>query len=173
MKGTLRRWFEDRLRERITLSGALYLGAMLMVGMAAFASANNLLFLLLAAMLATLMVSGFISRLGIASLELDIQLPEHICARADTAARFVLRNEKRWFPSFSITVAGVEDSVLTRSLYFPVIPGRATLEETVNVRWSMAKWAVTAPSQLIVTVVWAEPVSATVTEPVKVQFTKW
>jgi uncharacterized protein (DUF58 family) len=136
MKGRLRRWFEDRLRERITLSGALYLGAMLMVGMAAFASANNLLFLLLAAMLATLMVSGFISRLGIASLELDIQLPEHICARSDTAARFVLRNEKRWFPSFSITVAGVEDSVLTRSLYFPVIPGHATLEETVNVRFA-------------------------------------
>jgi uncharacterized protein (DUF58 family) len=136
MKSRLRRWFEDRLRERITLAGALFMAAMLLVGLAAFASANNLLFLLLAVMLATLMVSGLISRLAIAGLELDIQLPDHICARADTAARIVLHNEKRWFPSFSVTVEGVEDSTLTRSLYFPVIPGGASLEETVNVRFA-------------------------------------
>ena len=136
MKGRLRRWFQDRLRERITLAGAVYLAAMVLVGVAAFTSANNLLFLVFAVMLATLMVAGFVSRLGIAGLELDLVLPKHLCARAETVARIVLHNDKRLFPSFSITVAGIENSVLSRSLYYPVLPGGATLEETVNVRFA-------------------------------------
>ena len=36
------------------------------------------MFLILAAMLATFMVSGFVSRLGLAGLELDLILPQHI-----------------------------------------------------------------------------------------------
>jgi len=135
MKGKLRRWFEDRLRERITLAGAFYLAAMVLVGVAAFTSANNLLFLIFAVMMATLMVAGFVSRLGIAGLELDLVLPQHLCARSETVARIVLHNDKRIFPSFSITVAGMENSILGRSLYFPVIPGGGTLEETVNVQF--------------------------------------
>ena len=50
MRG-IRAWFHARVRERITLIGALYVVALLLTGLAAFASANNLLFLILAAML--------------------------------------------------------------------------------------------------------------------------
>ena len=35
----------------------------------------------LAAMISTLLVSGFVSRLGLAGLELDLVLPQHISAR--------------------------------------------------------------------------------------------
>ena len=129
----LHEWFDARVRERVTLIGALYIVALVLTGLAAFASANNLLFLILAAMLATLMVSGLINRLGIAGLELDVRLPEHISARRKTPARLVLRNAKRRIPSFSIQVVGVEDSVFTTPVYFPVVPGRAELETTVEV----------------------------------------
>jgi len=131
----LRNWLELRVRERVTPTGLIFLAALALTGFAAFASANNLLFLLLAAMLATLLVSGFVSRLGIAALELDIQLPDHICARRSVPARVLLRNAKRWMPSFSIRLVGVEDSVFTTELYFPVVPGRGTLETTVDVRF--------------------------------------
>jgi uncharacterized protein (DUF58 family) len=47
-----------------------------------------------------------------------------------------LRNEKRWMPSFSVHVSGLEDSLLETALYFPVIPRGATVEETVNVRFT-------------------------------------
>lgn len=121
------------MRERVTPAGAAFAAAMALTGLAAFASANNLLVLLLAAMVAALMVSGFISRLGIAGLELDIQLPEHISARRPAAARVLLRNEKRLMPSFSIHLVGVEESVFTTPLYFPVIAGGGTAEASVEV----------------------------------------
>ncbi len=43
--------FAGRVRFQITATGLLFLAAILLVGMAAFLSANNLLFLVLAAML--------------------------------------------------------------------------------------------------------------------------
>ena len=98
----------------------------------AFASANNLLFLILAVMLATFMVSGFISRLSLAGLELDFLLPEHISARRKLLARIVIRNTKGWMPSFSIHVTASGDSGLSFPLYFPVIPGGARVEEPVE-----------------------------------------
>lgn len=131
----LRRWLRMRVRERVTKGGAVYIAAAVMVGLAAFLSANNLLFLLLAAMLATLMVSGFVSRLGLSGLELDILLPDHICARRATTARVLLKNDKGWMPSFSLHVTGVEDSVFMGALYFPLVPGGATIEETMEVRF--------------------------------------
>ena len=121
------------LRQRVTRGGLLFSLASVMVAVAAFVSANNLLFLLLAAMLATLLVSGFINRLSLAGLELDFVLPERVSARRKVAARISLCNGKSWMPSFSIRVAGRRPSVFSSTLYFPVIPGNSRLEETVEV----------------------------------------
>ncbi len=132
-RSRIRAWFRARVRERVTLIGAVYLLVLLLTGLAAFASANNLLFLIFAAMLATFMVSGLINRLGISGLELDVRLPEHISARRKTPARMLLRNVKRRMPSFSIRVVGVEGSAFTTPVYFPLIPGGAELETTIDV----------------------------------------
>jgi len=131
----VRRWLEHRVRERITTRGLLFLSAALMVGGAGFASGNNLLFLLLAAMLSVLLVSSFISRIGIAGLELEIHLPEHVCARQRVPARLVLRNMKKRMPSFSIRLSGAGTEVFAADLYFPVIPGGAAVETTVEARF--------------------------------------
>jgi uncharacterized protein (DUF58 family) len=126
-----------RVRYRVTKGGVLFMLALALVAAAALVSANNLLFLVLAAMLATLMVSGFISRLCLAGLELDFLVPEHVSARRQIAAKLYVRNLKFLMPSFSIHVLGLGDSpsVWISPLYFPVIPGGATLEETVEVRF--------------------------------------
>jgi hypothetical protein len=63
------------MRQQVTRLGLLFTMACVIVALGAFASANNLLFLILAIMLATFMVSGFISRLSLAGLELDFLLP--------------------------------------------------------------------------------------------------
>ena len=78
------------------------------------------------------MVSGFISRLSLAGLELDFLLPEHLCAGRKLMGRIVVRNTKRWMPSFSIHLAGSSDSGLAQPLYFPVIPGGARIEAPVE-----------------------------------------
>ena len=120
------------LRQRITRAGVGYVATLAVVTLAAFLSANNLLFLILAAMFSTFLVSGFISRLGLAGLELDLVLPEHISARRKIRAGIRLKNLKRWVPSFSIHLAGAPRSGLDSILYFPVIPGGAVLEESVE-----------------------------------------
>jgi uncharacterized protein (DUF58 family) len=112
--------------------GLLFTLTCVLVALAAFSSANNLLFLILAAMLATLMISGLISRLSLAGLAIDFQLPEHLCARRNLTGQIVLQNEKRWMASFSIQLSGSGASGFTTPLYFPVIPGGARLSEPVQ-----------------------------------------
>ncbi len=113
-----------------------YIATMLIVGFAAFLSANNLLFLILAAMFSTFLVSGFISRLGLAGLELDVILPEHLSARRKVRAGIRLKNLKHFVPSFSIHLTGAPQvdpqAGFDSTLYFPVIPGGAILEESVE-----------------------------------------
>ncbi len=137
-----------RIRYRITRGGLLFTLAIALVAAAAVVSANNLMYLILATMMATLLVSGFISRLCLAGLELDLLLPEHISAGRPARAKLAVRNLKGWMPSFSIHVTGVPErlpgylsatseppAILTAPVYFPVIPGGATLEESVDVKF--------------------------------------
>jgi uncharacterized protein (DUF58 family) len=119
-------------RQQITRAGLLFTATCLLVALAAFASANNLLFLLLAAMLATLMISGLVSRLSLSGLELEFVLPEHIAAGRKLSGRIIVRNLKSWMPSFSIHLTAQGDSGLRSPLYFTVIPGGAAVEEPVE-----------------------------------------
>jgi uncharacterized protein (DUF58 family) len=128
-----------RVRSRVTRGGALFTLALLLTGAGAFLSANNLLFLVFSAMVALVLVSGFLSRLVLSGLELELLLPEHVSARVPTPARVRLRNLKHLTPSFSIELAGRRDpvtatpSILTGPLYFPLIPGRAVIEAAIHV----------------------------------------
>ncbi len=124
--------FEAGVNQRVTRMGFLYTVACLLVALAAFSSANNLLFLILAAMLATLMVSGLVSRLSLAGLALDLILPAHICARRKLIGHIAVQNEKRWMASFSIHLAGLGQSPVAKPLYFAVIPGGARIEQPVE-----------------------------------------
>ena len=83
----IREAFEESMRQQITALGFVFTLMVVLVGFAAFVSGNNLLFLLLAALLSTLLISGFVSRLGLAGLELDVQLPAHVVARREIPAR--------------------------------------------------------------------------------------
>jgi uncharacterized protein (DUF58 family) len=119
------------VNQRVTRMGLLFTLTCVLVALAAFSSANNLLFLILAAMLSTLMISGFISRLSLAGLALDFLLPDHICAKRKVIGRIVIQNEKRWMSSFSIQLSGYGPNSISAPLYFPVIPGGALVEQSV------------------------------------------
>lgn len=120
---------EGSMRQQITRAGLAFAFTVALVGVSAFVSGNNLLFLLLAALLATLLVSGLISRLGLAGLELSLIAPEHVAARRPIAARMLVRNRKYLTPSFSLNVGGSEGTGLREELYLPLVPARATLNE--------------------------------------------
>lgn len=128
----LRGVFEHGMRQQVTLLGVVFCFTTVLIGFAAFVSANNLLFLLLAALLATFLIAGFVSRLGLAGLELNLELPEHIAARRNVIGHVLLKNVKRWTPSFSIEVSGAPESGLSVPIYIPVIPGGQTFRDPVQ-----------------------------------------
>ena len=110
MRARIQTW-RTRLRKRqykVTRGGLLFTLAASVVAVAAAISANNLLFLVLSTMISTLLVSDLVSRLCLAGLELDLLVPEHVCAQRVISGRLYVRNLKIWMPSFSIHVVGLE-----------------------------------------------------------------
>ena len=134
----LRHTLGRRIRYRITGGGVLFSTTIVLVGVGAIVSANNLLFLIVAAMLATLLISGLVSRLCLAGLQLDFLVPEHVAAGRAVPGKLFVRNQKWLMPSFSIRVEAIRkpgSPVLKSGVYFPLIAGGATLEENVEVRF--------------------------------------
>ena len=125
----IREAFEESMRQQITALGFVFTLTIVIVGLAAFASGNNLLFLLLAALLSTLLISGFVSRLGLAGLELDVELPPHVVARREIPAKIKVRNRKFLMPSFSLHLNGVADTGLREEIYIPLVPAGSTVTE--------------------------------------------
>ena len=103
-----RRVAMERLRQtfhyEVTRVGVIYVLVTLVIGIAALNTGNNLLYIVVAAMLAAILVSGMVSALVLRSLELDVRLPEHVFAGRPLVGRIVLRNARRVVPSFSIRV---------------------------------------------------------------------
>ncbi len=98
----------ERLRQtfhyEVTKAGVVYVLVTLVIGIAALNTGNNLLYIVVAAMLAAILVSGVVSALVLRGLELQVRLPEHVFAGRPVVARIALHNPRRFLPSFSIRV---------------------------------------------------------------------
>src|SRR5579863_9745470 len=92
----------------VTRVGIAYIVTVLLIGIAALNTGNNLLYIVVAAMLAAILVSGVASAIVLRDLELDVRLPEHVFAGRAALGRIVLRNPRRWLPSFSVSVVPVK-----------------------------------------------------------------
>lgn len=126
------------LMYQLTRYGTLYILAVLVVSTLALASGNNLLFLILACMLAALLVSGLFSRLNLAELELHCSVPDDVFAGQEAPARLQLRNCKPWMPSFSITLQSdlpAGGGGHSPEVYFPMLAGRQSCSTILSVRF--------------------------------------
>lgn len=94
----------DFLDYDVTRTGIVYILVVLLIGVAALNTGNNLLYIIVAAMLAAILVSGVASAMVLRDLDLDVRLPEHVFAGRGAQGRFLLRNRARWLPSFSVNV---------------------------------------------------------------------
>jgi uncharacterized protein (DUF58 family) len=103
-----RRVVASRVREAmdydVTRSGLIYILISVVIGIAAINTGNNLLYVIVAALLSAIVVSGVASAWVLRSLSLDVHLPEHVFAGRPMLARILLRNRSSWLPSFSIRV---------------------------------------------------------------------
>ncbi len=103
-----RRVVATRMREAmdydVTRAGMIYILISVVIGIAAINTGNNLLYVVVAALLSAILVSGVASALVLRSLSLDVQLPEHVFCGRPMLARLLLRNASTWLPSFSVRV---------------------------------------------------------------------
>ena len=101
-----------RLREaldfEVTRAGVLYAIVVLLIGVAALNTGNNLLYIIVAAMLAAIAVSGLASSICLYRLELDLKIPDHIFAGTEIPATVSVRNPRGWLPSLSVSAVPIE-----------------------------------------------------------------
>ena len=94
----------DALDYDVTREGLVYSIFVLVIGVAALNTGNNLLFIVVSAMLAAIVVSGVASASVLRGLELEVSVPAHVFAGSTALARLTLHNRRRRAPSFSVSV---------------------------------------------------------------------
>jgi len=113
-----RRVVAARLREAmdydVTRAGMIYILFTVVLGIAALQSGNNLLYVVVAALLSAILVSGIASALVLRRLALDIHLPAHVFAGQPMLARLLLSNPSSWMPSFSVRVVPAKKKIFRR-----------------------------------------------------------
>lgn len=101
---------------RLTREGGIFLGALILVLAAAINTNNNLLYMVLSALLAILLLSGVLSLVNFKSLEMELLLPARAFAGETLAYSLRIRNRGRMFPAFSL-----QTEPPGNGLYFPLI----------------------------------------------------
>jgi len=113
----------DAMDYDVTRAGVIYILISVVIGIAAINTGNNLLYIVVAALLSAILVSGIASALVLRSLELDVHLPEHVFAGRPMLARLLLRNTSRWMPSFSVRIVPSKRKVTKRWRWEPYTLG--------------------------------------------------
>ncbi len=137
------RWIAYQVDYRLTRDGGIYLAAVAILVLAAINTGNNLLFLILACLLAGILISGVLQRIVLTGVELKFDLPEHIFAEQPVLAEVELRNEKQMWPSFSLRVIGSgrkkavasASEILACPVFFPYIPRMSAVRQKVELRF--------------------------------------
>ena len=96
--GRLRSW----RRIRFTTGGALFTTGSLAIGFAAVNTGNNLLYLLLGAMLGFIVLSGWLSERTLRQLEIRRRTPRGVVVEGPTRITYYVTNRKRRFPTLAV-----------------------------------------------------------------------
>jgi uncharacterized protein (DUF58 family) len=88
----------------VTTGGVIFILILVIVALAAWNTANNLLFMIFSIMVSTLFVSWAAARMSLRDLTVTARFPDHIFAGEPAEVIVTLRNSKRVLPSFSILV---------------------------------------------------------------------
>lgn len=91
-----------------SVTGLVYCSMMMFMGLAALNSQANLLFGVFGLMIGILLVSGVISRMVLKRIHVERQLPEHAVVGRPFTILYHISNRKRFWPSFSVTVAELD-----------------------------------------------------------------
>lgn len=116
----------------VTNTGLIFGAVILLVTILSLTSGNNLLYLVLAALLATVIVSVIAARVNLKRLTPSVRYPDHIFVGEAVPFDVTLASSKRILPSFSLSVdmveerhsTGAEDQTASALGYFPILSAR-------------------------------------------------
>src|SRR6202035_1975622 len=126
----------------VTREGWLYILGIILISLAALNTGNNLLFLVLASLIAVILMSGILSSITLTGIEMRLELPEHIFAGQPARAQVELQNEKLTLPSFSLRVEAGKTkkapavALLETPVYFPYVPKRERVRQSVPITFA-------------------------------------
>ncbi len=112
-----------------TVGGVMILGLIVIVGFAAWNTGNNLLFLVLSFLAASLIVGFIVGNYCLKKLDVKMRFPETIFAQEATPILVSLHNRKRVFPTFSV-VAKVRGKTRETSVLFDEV------KQILPVKWA-------------------------------------
>jgi uncharacterized protein (DUF58 family) len=141
-KRTPLRWIGYKMEYKVTREGWIYIAGILVVALAALNTGNNLLFLILASLIAIILMSGILSSITLTGIEMRLELPEHIFAGQPVRALVELQNEKLTLPSFSLRVEAGKTkkapavALLETPVYFPYVPKRERVRQSVPITFA-------------------------------------
>jgi uncharacterized protein (DUF58 family) len=136
-KRTPLRWMGYKMDFRVSREGWIYILGIFLVAIAALNTGNNLLFLILASLIAIILMSGILSSITLSGVEIRLALPDHIFAGHPVRARVEINNEKLTLPSFSLRIEAVRGKdaaispMLETPVYFPYIPKHDRVQQSV------------------------------------------
>lgn len=99
------------IRTSVTTDGMLFGVIVIVLGVAALNTENNLLYLVLAAMLAFVVVAGNLARIMLHDVGVQLRFPDHIRAGQPAHLSITLVNRKFLLPSCSISVEALPQRV--------------------------------------------------------------
>jgi uncharacterized protein (DUF58 family) len=128
-------WLPFVSHYHVTREGWMYFAGVTVVVFAAINTANNLLYMVLSALLAVLVLSGFLSALNFRFLRLEVRLPARCFAGEPFPISLQVANQKRVFPTFSIHFEPAENSDIRFSaFYIPAVRSLAKTSRTGQAR---------------------------------------
>src|SRR5262249_6366799 len=98
------------IRTSITVEGLLFVVLLVVMGFAAWNTGNNLLYLVLSAMIAFLLAANLIARISLAEVSVQLRFPDDIFAGEAAGISATVINHKRVMPSYSLMVEALSDS---------------------------------------------------------------
>jgi len=141
-KRTALRWLQAKMEYQITRAGWVYILVILLIALAALNTGNNLLFLILASLIASILMSGVLSSITLAGVTMRLELPEHIFAGRTIRAVVELHNEKLILPSFALRVElaktkhSEKAALLETPVYFPYLPKHERMAQSVPITFA-------------------------------------
>jgi len=97
------------IRTSVTLEGLLFIVFLVIIGFAAWNNGNNLLYLVLSAMIAFLIAANIIARISLADMSIQLRFPDHIFAGEPATISVTLLNHKRFMPSYSLLIEALAE----------------------------------------------------------------